>query len=85
MVQTAGIQYATTAAERRMIIRTASNSALSSAKIEYNSGADASLDTVKRVMESTKDLKRLKNKKNHPLMMYARLHGSVLLEIIWPW
>ena len=79
-----GIQYATTAAERRMIIRTASNSALSSAKIKYNCGVDASLATVKRVIESAKHLKRLKIKKKHPLMMYARLHGSVLLDIIWP-
>ena len=46
-----GIEYATKAAERRMIIRTASN-ALSSGKIKYNCGVDSSLATVKRVIES---------------------------------
>ena len=77
-----GIQYATTAAERRMIYRTESNSVLSSAKVKYNCGVDASLVTVKRVIESAKHLKTLKVKTNHPIMMYARLHGSGLLEII---
>ena len=52
-----------------MIIRAASNSALSSAKIKYNCGVDASLATVKRVIKSAKHLKRLKIKKNHSLMI----------------
>ena len=47
-----GVQYATTAAERSLIIRTASNSHRSAAKIRQDCGVDAYLATVKRVIRS---------------------------------
>lgn len=57
----------TTKADRRAIIRAASNSCNSAAKIKQQTGVTASLATVKRIIRSAKHLKRLKIKKKPPL------------------
>lgn len=70
-----GTYKATTEADRRAIIRTASNSHESASKIREKTGVSASLATVKRVIRSAKHLKRLKLKKNHRLIAFAKRHG----------
>jgi len=62
-----GVKYATTVTARRHIIRAASNSTRSAAKIKEACGVKASLATVKRIIRSAKHLKRLKIKKKPPL------------------
>lgn len=59
-----GVKHATTAADRRHILRTASNSHLSAPKIKEICGVKASVSTVKRVILSADHLKRLKLQKN---------------------
>lgn len=56
--------------DRRAILREASNSHDSAAKIRANTGVEASLSTVQRVIRNAKHLKRLKLKKN------TTQHGS---------
>lgn len=58
---------ALTLRETRSILRIASNSALSAAKIREKANVKASLSTVKRTIRHSKHLKRLKLKKKPPL------------------
>lgn len=58
-----GVPYATNVSDRRLIIRAASNSRRSAAKIRLDSGVSASLSTVKRVIRTAKWLKRMKLQK----------------------
>lgn len=62
-----GSYTATTKADRRAIIRAASNSHDSASKIKAKTGVNCSLATVKRVIKSAKHLKRKKLKKKPPL------------------
>lgn len=55
---------ATTATERRNILRIASNSSDSAAKIKEKSGSSASLSTVRRIINAAEYLKRIKLQKN---------------------
>lgn len=73
---------ALTACEERRILREASNSMCSAAKIRLNLGVNASEATVRRVIRKAKHLKRLKLKKKPPLTdvrkharsLFARSH-----------
>lgn len=58
---------ATTATERRNILRIASNSSDSAAKIKEKSGSSASLSTVRRIINAAEHLKRIKLQKKPPL------------------
>lgn len=55
------------AADKRAILREASNSHASTAKIRANVNVKASLSTIQRVIRSAPHLKRLKLKKKPPL------------------
>lgn len=54
-----------TAADKRIILRHASNSHDSAAKIKEKTGVKACVRTVQRVISNAKHIKRLKLKKNH--------------------
>lgn len=56
---------AVTAADKRAILRHASNSHDSAAKIKEKSGVSASVSTVKRIISKAAHLKRMKIKKKH--------------------
>lgn len=56
---------ATTTREKRKILRLASNSTDSISKIRAKSGVNASVSTVRRVINSAPHLKLYKLKKNH--------------------
>lgn len=79
-----GKKTATTAAERRRILRCASNSSDSVAKIKQKVGVNASCSTVLRVINNSSHLKRMKLKKKPPLderrkmlrLDFSRLHMS---------
>lgn len=62
-----GKKTATTPADRRKIIRCASNSCDSAAKIKKNAGVSASTSTVRRIINSASHLKRKKLQKKPPL------------------
>lgn len=62
-----GTYKATTNADRRAILRAASNSRDSVAKIKQKTGVAASVSTVRRVIKKSGYLKRLKIKKKPPL------------------
>lgn len=65
--QTGGIKTATSERERRAILREASNSSLTARQIGRNVGVSASVWTVRRIIKSSKTLKRLRLKKNRYL------------------
>ena len=72
-----GIKHATTTADRRLIISTASNSNNSAAKIEEISIVTVSLSTVKRVLTSASHLKCLNlQTKKQILTMLVRRHDQ---------
>ena len=62
-----GRNQALSAREKRKILRLASNSTQSAAKIRQLAGVKASLSTVKRTIHAAKHIKRLKIKKKPPL------------------
>lgn len=61
------VSKATTSRDRRAILREASNSPLSAAKIRAKKGVTASVSTVRRVINSAKHLQLRKLKKKPPL------------------
>lgn len=61
------VSKVTTPQDRRAIVREASNSCLSAAKIRAKVGVSASVSTVRRVINSAKHLKFQKMKKKPPL------------------
>jgi len=68
-----GKKYVTTPSERRLILRTASNSHPSAGKIKEKCGLNGSVATVKRIIQSSKYLKSLK-------IMLVRKHDCDLPE-----
>jgi len=59
-------------ADRRAILRQASNSHDSSTKIKEKTGVKTSLSTVQRVIKKAAHLQRLKLKKNHHLICFEK-------------
>lgn len=80
-----GTYRATSATERRAIVRSASNSKESAAKIKEKVGSKASLATVKRVIQNAKHLKRLKLQKKPPLNPLRKEHRLKFAENYMTW
>lgn len=74
---------ALTPCEERRILREASNSRCSAAKIRQNLGINASIATVRRVIRKAKHLKRLKLKKSHRLPTFESMLAVFLLGVTW--
>lgn len=73
-------KMATTVRERQKICRLASNSFMSAAKIRKESGVNASVCTVRRILKSCPFISRRKLQKSRHLMRNVKLNASNLLR-----
>lgn len=74
-----------TAADKRIILRHASNSHDSAAKIKEKTGVKACVRTVQRVISNAKHIKRLKLKKKTPLNQLRKMQRLVFCRSNMTW